>query len=209
MMNSEELNAFLAELLGEHLEKFRAEIERMVAAIALPPFMPPPVWMAGRHAAGATVRHRNGLFTARRDTSDEPPTEAWLPVLVGIATVGVEWPSDRRMVMRIELSDGTMVETEREFLMPIARGFWKAEETYNEGDRVLRFGDWQAAKASIGIDPNTAANDGHWLKVTGKQHREVSFKLDDDGRMFENGHQIGSIKPMVAQLLGSLIGAAR
>jgi hypothetical protein len=211
-----DIDDLVAEILGEHLERFRGDFERMrqelggfidatVAAKPLPPFVPPAAWAAGRHSGGCVVRHRNGLFFARRDTNDEPPTDAWLPLLVGIAGVAFEWPDDRTMVLRVELSDGEVVESERDFVVPIARGFWKAEETYREGDRVLRFGDWQAALPSTGIDPNSAANDGHWIKVTGKQHRAVSFKLDDDGTLYESGQAIGSIKPLVAELLGDLV----
>jgi hypothetical protein len=206
-MNRADLDTLVADVLGEHLERFRSDIERMVAEKALPPFVPPPIWAAGRHAAGAVVRHRNGLFSARRDTSDEPPTDAWLPLLVGIATVGFTWADDRHMTLRVELSDGTTVETERDFAVPIARGFWLPDVDYVEGDRVLRFGDWQAAKASKGIMPNGAENDGHWIKVTGKTARAVSFKLDDDGTLFENGHEIGTIKPLVANLLRDLVPA--
>jgi hypothetical protein len=206
-MNRADLDTLVADVLGEHLEKFRADIERLVAEKAIPPFTPPTPWAPARYGAGATVRHRNGLFCARRDTSDAPPSDAWLPLLVGIASVGFAWADDRHMTLRVELSDGTTVETERDFAVPIARGFWLPDVEYVEGDRVLRFGDWQAAKPSKGIMPNGAENDGHWIKVTGKTARAVSFKLDDDGTLFENGHEIGTIKPLVANLLRDLVPA--
>jgi len=207
-MNRADIDSVVADVLADHLEKFRHDIERMVAEKALPPFAPPPVWSAGRHAAGMVIRHHNGLFCARRDTSDEPPSDAWLPLLVGIASVGFEWKDDRNMVLRVVLSDGTTVETEREFIVPIARGFWQPDATYHEGDRVLRFGEWQAIKDSIGVDPNTDTAE-HWVKVTGRIRRAVSFKLDDDGTMYENGREIGSIKPLVANLLRDLTGGGR
>jgi len=199
-----DLDLFLAELLAEHLGQFRVEIERMVAAKPLPPFTPPPVWVAGRHGASVVVRHRNGLFSARRDTDDEPPSDAWLPLLVGIASVEIDWPDDRTLRFAVAMSDGNVIENAREFTVPIARGFWQAEATYREGDRVLRFGDWQAAKASTGIDPNGDANDGHWVKVAGKRDRALSLRLDDDGTLYEDGRAIGSIKPLVSELLGAL-----
>jgi hypothetical protein len=201
MQHRADLDALVADVLGDHLARFRDELERMVAAKALPPFLPPSVWVEGRHGAGSVVRHHNGLFCSRRDTADEPPSDAWLPLLVGIAGVDFRWSDDRTMSLRVMLSDGTLVETEREFRVPIARGFWKAETVYREGDRVLRFGDWQALKESTGIDPNTDANDGHWAKVTGKQARAVSFRLDDDGTMYEGERAIGSIKPTIKDLL--------
>lgn len=202
MSTTAETEAMLVELLGDHLEQFRADLERMVAAKPLPPFVPPPLWQPGRHGAGIVVRHRNGMFYARRDTDEEPPSDAWLPLLVGIATVGVEWPTDRTMALRVELSDGAVIVTEQDFVVPLARGFWKADESYLEGDRVVRFGDWQAVKASIGIDPNTEANDGHWIKVGGRQSRAAfNFKIDDEGTLYENGHAIGSLKPVIAGLL--------
>lgn len=200
-----DLDALVAELLGEHLVAFRAELERMVAAKPLPPFVPPPVWVAGRHPAGVVVRHRNGLFYSRRDSDDEPPSDAWLPLLVGIAGVAFQWADDRTMVLKVELSDGDVIETERDFAIPISRGFWKDGDAYRIGDRVQRFGDWEAAKPSTGIDPRTEANAGHWIKVTGKQARALSLKLDDDGTMYESGHAIGTIKPMVAELFGRLV----
>lgn len=204
-MKTDELESVLADLFAEHIAQLRVDIERMIDAKALPPFVPPPVWTLGRHGAGAVVRHKNGLFSARRDTEDEPPTDAWLPLLVGIAGVDFRWSDDRTMQMRVMLSDGTVVETEREFTMPIARGLWSPDSDYREADRVVRFGDWQALKPSKGIDPHGDAAEGVWVKVTGKSARVASFKLDDDGTMFEGGHRIGSIKPLVSDLLRDLV----
>lgn len=204
-MKREDLDAFIADVLAEHLEKFKLDIQRMVSAIALPPFLPPPMWAEGRHSAGSVVRHRNGLFSARRDTADEPPTEAWLPVLVGIASVDIKWPDDRRMVLQVELSDGNTIETEREFNVPIARGFWNAEQKYRIGDRVLRFGEWQAIKDHVGIDPHPGDNSEYWVRVAGKQARGVSFRLDNDGKMYESEHVIGDIRPVVHDVLAALV----
>jgi hypothetical protein len=87
--------------------------------------------------------------------------------------------------------------------VPIVRGFWEAEIAYRAGDRVFRFGEWHAVKESHGIDPPT--DDGtHWLKVNTKTNRGVSFKLNDDGTLLENGHPIGSIKPLVSELFANL-----
>jgi hypothetical protein len=205
-MKPQDLDALVADILGEHLARFRDEIERLIAAKPVPPFVPPAVWVDGRHAAGVSVRHRNGLFYARRDTTDEPPSDAWLPLLVGIAGADFRWTDDRTMTLMVSLSDGTIVSTQREFIVPIARGFWQADVAYREGDRVLRFGDWQCAKDCTGIDPNGDANDGQWLRVNGKAGRSVSFRLDDDGTLYESGREIGSIKPLVAHLLRDLTG---
>ncbi|HKV17358.1 MAG TPA: hypothetical protein VJQ81_20095 [Reyranella sp.] len=206
-MKTDDLDVMLADIIAEHFARLRVDIERMIDAKALPPFVPPHVWTKGRHAAGVVVRHRNGLFSARRDTDDEPPSDAWLPLLVGIASVALDWTDDRHLVLRVELSDGTTVETARDFVVPLARGYWTADAAYREGDRVIRFGDWQAAKPSTGIDPQGDANDGHWLKVNGKGGRVASFKLDDDGTMYESGSRIGTIKPLVANLLRDLVPA--
>lgn len=207
MIERADIEATVADILAEQLQTFHATVERMVAAKPVPPFVPPPIWVPGRHGAGLSVRHRNGLFFALRDNEAEPPSDAWLPLVVGIASVGFKWADERTMILSVELSDGHCVETERAFVLPFARGFWNAQLTYREGDRVVRFGDWQAAKESAGIDPNTEANDGHWIKVTGKQHRQLSLKLDKDGTLFENGEAIGSIKPLVAALLRELVPA--
>jgi len=205
-MKPQDLDALVADILGEHLARFRDEIERLIAAKPVPPFVPPAVWVEGRHAAGVSVRHRNGLFYARRDTTDEPPSDAWLPLLVGIAGADFRWTDDRTMELHVALSDGTVIATRREFAVPIARGFWQADAAYRLGDRVLRFGDWQAVKESTGIDPNSDANDGHWLKVNGKAPRVVSFRLDDNGTLYEGGREIGTIRPLVATLLRDLTG---
>jgi len=205
-MKTDDLDVLLADIIAEHFQRLRGDVERMIAAKPVPPFMPPQMWSAGRHSAGAVVRHLNGLFCARRDTFDEPPSDAWLSLLVGIAAVAFEWSDDRHMTLRVDLSDGTVVETRRDFAVPIARGFWQADVMYRVGDRVLRFGDWQAIKDSMGIDPNAADGGEHWAKVIGKGSRTASFKLDDDGTMFESGREIGSIKPLVANLLRDLTG---
>lgn len=207
-MKTDDLDALLADIIADHFARLRVDVERMIDAKALPPFTPPGVWVEGRHAAGVVVRHNNGLFSARRDTNDEPPSDAWLPLLVGIAAVAFEWSDDRHMTLRVDLSDGTVVETQRDFVIPIARGWWQSDADYREGDRVLRFGDWQAAKPSKGIDPQSSDNDGHWLKVIGKGSRTASFKLDDNGTMYESGREIGTIRPLVANLLRDLTGGA-
>jgi hypothetical protein len=200
-----DINTEVADILAEQLSDFRAEVVRLVADKPLPPFVPPPIWQPGRHGAGSVVRHRNGLFYARRDTTEEPPTDAWLPLLVGIASIGFDWPDDRTMLLKVELSDGAVIETERDFQMPLVRGAWLVDADYREGDRVLRFGEWQATKPCKGIDPCGQDNDGHWLKVSGKQLRSLSLKLDDDGTMYENGHAIGTIKPLVSELFSALV----
>lgn len=204
-MKTDDLDTLLADIIAEHFATLRVDIERMIDAKALPPFVPPQVWTEGRHAAGLVVRHRNGLFSARRDTSDEPPSEAWLPLLVGIAAVALDWRDDRHLVLRIELSDGTSVETQRDFVIPIARGYWEPDVQYRAGDRVIRFGDWQALQDSMGIDPQGVDAGEHWAKVNGKGGRVASFKLDDDGTMYESGSRIGTIKPLVANLLRDLV----
>src|ERR1044072_3226398 len=96
-MKTDDLDALLADIIAEHFARLRVDIERMIDAKALPPFVPPGVWTEGRHAAGVVVRHNNGLFSARRDTNDEPPSDAWLPLLVGIASVALDWSDERRL----------------------------------------------------------------------------------------------------------------
>jgi hypothetical protein len=206
-MTQQDLDALVADILGEHLARFREDIERLIAAKPVPPFVPPAVWVEGRHAAGVSVRHRNGLFYARRDTTDEPPSDAWLPLLVGISGADFRWTDDRTMQLSVALSDGTVVTTQREFAVPIARGFWQPEVMYREGDRVQRFGEWQALKTSMGIDPNGADGGEAWLRINGKSARAVSFRLDDDGTLYEGSREIGSIKPLVATLLRGLVPA--
>jgi hypothetical protein len=100
---AEELLAVKAELTGH--------VDRAVAAKPLPPFVPPPIWTEGRHGAGSAVRHRNGLFLARRDTEGEPgKDDGWLPLLVGLAGLDLRWEGERTVALRAMLSDGSSYE---------------------------------------------------------------------------------------------------
>jgi hypothetical protein len=195
------------ELVGVKVE-LSAHVERAVAAKALPPFVPPPVWTEGRHGAGVMVRHRNGLFLARRDTYGEPgKDDAWLPVLVGLSGLDLRWEGERTVALRAMLSDGTSYEMVRTLAVPIVRGYWSAEADYEPADRVFRFGEWHALQASKGIQPGTRGSEEHWLKVGGKNAKpeKRAFALTDDGELTESGHVIGSFKPMIAELLDGLV----
>lgn len=208
-MDRQQVDALIAEIMTEHFDHLRAELEaridRAVGSKPLPPFGPPPVWVAGRHGAGVNVRHRNGVFHARRDTEEEPgKSDAWLPLLVGVATMEFQWTDDRRITLSVELSDGTTKAVSHDLAVPIVRGFWEVEADYKPGDRVFRFGEWHATAESKGIDPTGAEAEGKWIKVNGKAARGVSFKVDDDGTISENGHPIGTLKPMVVELFNKL-----
>src|SRR5947208_12930194 len=106
-MTREEIITLIATVVGEEVLGAKAElvghVERAVAAKPLPPFVPPAAWTEGRHGAGITVRHRNGLFLARRDTADEPPADAWLPILVGVAGLDLRWEGERTVALRAML----------------------------------------------------------------------------------------------------------
>lgn len=207
-MTRDEADALVADVMADRFTRLRADLEarldRRVAEKALPPFSPPAPWTAGRHGGGTTVRHRNGLFWARRDTEGEPGVdEAWLCVVGGIAGIGVSW-HDHTLALTIEQSDGKTVVFGVDLDVPIARGYWQPDADYKPGDRVIRQGEWHAARSSKNVDPSSDAADGVWLKISGKQSRGASFKVDDDGTLYENGHAIGSLKPMVAELFAKL-----
>jgi hypothetical protein len=209
-MTREEADALVAEVMAEHFERLRDvlidTIERNIRDKPIPPFTPPTPWTPARYGAGVTVRHRNGMFYARRDTDEEPGTaDAWLPLLVGVAGIDMRWNGERALVLAVELSDGRVVETERELAMPIVRGYWDAETIYAPGDRVFRYGEWHACAPSQGIDPTADGGEQAWVKVAGKAVRTVSFKLDDDGTMYESGHAIGSVKPVIVETLERLV----
>jgi hypothetical protein len=181
-------------------------VQRLVASKPLPPFAPPPVWTAGRHSASTSVRHANGLFMARRDTEHEPPHEDWLPLVVGLAGFELSWNGERTVALRTRLSDGTGYEMIRTLAVPLFRGYWSSDADYEEGDRVARFGEWHALKASKGVEPGSAGSDEAWLRVNGKANTERrSFRLSDDGELSESGHVIGSFKPMMRELLDDLL----
>jgi hypothetical protein len=213
-MTREEADAMVADVMAEHFARLSADlearIERLIAAKPVPPFTPPPIWTEGRHhSAGVTVRWRNGLFYARRDTEGEPGVdEAWLPLLVGLAGFDMRWVDDHKFVCMATLSDGRLIETEREIAVPIVRGYWNAEHTYLPGDRVFRYGEHSALKMSMGVDPTGAEAEGTWEKVGGKYARALSFAVDAEGTITENGREIGTLKPMVKKLFDDLTGRA-
>lgn len=208
-MTREELDDLMAELMAEHFARLEADLtaklDRAVAAKPLPPFVPPPVWTEGRHGAGSVVRHRNGIFSARFDSADEPPSEAWLPLVVGLAAFDMKWTDDRTFTAQATLSDGRVVETARVVAVPIVRGYWNAETTYLPGDRVFRFGEWHATTMSLGVDPTGTEAEGRWEKVGGKYARALAFAVDDEGTVSEAGRPIGTIKPLVQALLEKLV----
>jgi hypothetical protein len=212
-MNRDELDALVADVMAEHFARLRADleamIERAILAKPLPPFVPPPVWTEGKHGAGAVVRACGGLFMARRDTTATPLLDddgAWLPLVVGLAGFDMRWVDDHKFVCMAHLSDGRVIETEREIAVPIVRGYWNAESTYLPGDRVFRYGEHHCLKMSLGIDPTSAEAEGVWEKVGGKYARPLSFAVDDDGTITENGREIGTLKPMVKKLFDDLTG---
>lgn len=211
MITRDEILAIVGEAMGGEFERMQTELESklagLVAAKPLPPFVPPMPWdyRGTLHPAGLVVRHRNGLFMARRDTTDQPPSEAWLPLLVGLASVAVDWPDDRTLAIRLELSDGTVVEHRKEFAVPIVRGFWEPERTYRPGDRVIHKGEFEATTESIGIDPQSDEGCKTWLKVSSAKLKPLDLVLSKDGDMQHGGHVIGTIKPLVADLFKALV----
>jgi hypothetical protein len=210
-MTRDELDALVADVMAEHFARLRddlaAHIDRVIASKPLPSFVPPPMWSEGRHGAGATVRWRNGLFSARRDTEGEPgQDEAWLPLLVGLAGFDMRWVDDHKFRLTAELSDGRVVETEREIAVPIVRGYWNAETNYMPGDRVFRYGEHSAITMSMGCDPNGSEAEGVWEKVGGKYTRQPAWSLDEaTGVLSENGNHIGSIKPLFATVVAEAL----
>lgn len=201
-MTREEADALVADVMAEHFARLRADlealIERAIAAKPLPPFVPPPVWTEGKHGAGSVVRAHGGIFYARRDTDGHPGEDdgAWLPLVVGLAGFDMRWVDDHKFVCMARLSDGRLVETEREIAVPIVRGYWNAEATYMPGDRVFRYGEHSAVKMSLGVDPTSAEAEGTWEKVGGKYARPLTWVLDEKSLVLsENGRDVGSIRP--------------
>jgi len=203
-MTREQIIELITQVIGDEITLMRADVERLVAQKPLPPFLPPPSWAAGRHGASSVVRHCNGLFMARRDTDSEPPHEDWLPLVVGVAGV-VLGMDERTLTLRTRLSDGSSHLLERTLAVPLMRGVWSAEADYDEGDRVLCRGEWHALGPSRGVEPGSEGSDVSWLKVGGKARPSLNLALDEDGTMTESGHAIGSIKPLVRELLADLV----
>jgi len=210
-MTREEMDDLMADVMGDHFARLAADLElrleRAIASRPLPPFVPPAMWSEGkRYAAGSSVRWRNGIFFAQRDSEGEPGhDDAWLPLVVGLAGFEMHWSGDRTFCARAVLSDGRAVEIEREVALPIVRGYWNAETTYLPGDRVFRHGEWNATAMSLGVDPTSPDTEGRWEKVGGRYARALALAVDDDGTVSESGKPIGSIKPLVQGLLEKLL----
>ena len=144
------------------------------------------------------MRAHGGIFYARRDTDGHPGDDdgAWLPLVVGLAGFDMRWVDDHKFVCMARLSDGRLVETEREIAVPIVRGYWNAETTYLPGDRVFRYGEHSAVKMSLGVDPTSTEAEGTWEKVGGKYARPLTWVLDEKSLVLsENGRDVGSIRP--------------
>jgi hypothetical protein len=208
-MTREQIIELITQVVGDELTLMRTEVERLVAAKPLPPFTPPPIWAAGRTSASVVVRHVNGLFMARRDTEAEPPGEDWLPLVVGVAEIKAQIDG-RNVSIATRLSDGRFELVAHKLAVPIVRGYWSADVDYEPGDRVFRFGEFHALEASKGIEPGSEGSDVVWLKVGGKHKSptpppQLAFALDDDGNMTESGRVVGSIKPLVRELLTDLV----
>jgi hypothetical protein len=212
-MTREEIDALVADVMAEHFARLRddliAHIDRAIAAKPLPPFVPPPVWTEGKHGAGTVVRAHGGIFMARRDTTAQPLADddgSWLPLVVGLAGFDMRWVDDHKFVCMAHLSDGRMVEAEREIAVPIVRGYWNAEATYMPGDRVFRYGEHSAVKMSLGVDPTSTDAEGVWEKVGGKYARSLTWSLDETtGVLTENGRDVGSIKPMFTSVIEAVV----
>lgn len=181
-------------------------IDKAIASRPLPPFATPPPWTAGRHGAGTSVRANGGLFMARWDTEAEPPDESWQPLVVGLAGADMRWNDEqKKLVFRMRLSDGRIIENEQAIALPVVRGYWEPESTYLPGDRVFRFGEWTCLKLSLGVDP-TKDESGHWKKVGGKYARDVVFKVDEKtGEMTDNGRAIFNVRKMFAEVVAEAI----
>jgi hypothetical protein len=212
-MTRDEIIKLITDVVGDSVSVVRDDLElridRAVAAKPLPPFLPPPVWTEGTHAASAVVRHSNGIFMARRDTTSEPPGEDWLPMVVGVAGLDLRWTGERTLAMRARLSDGRHYEMIRTLAVPLVRGIWSPDTEYEEGDRVFRFGEYHALAPSKAIEPGTPEGDAVWLKVGGNsknQKREpLALALDEEGTLTESGRPIGSLKPLITDTLDRLL----
>jgi len=208
MKRDADLDAFLAEVLAEHLAAMRAELIELVgkaiAAKPLPPFVPPPAWAEGKHyAASCCVRHRGGLFYALRDTEDQPPSDAWVPLIVGLSGIDLRWLDDGHKFMAFaQLSDGRVIEHQCEIAVPIVRGYWNAETLYYPGDRVFRYGEHHCIKQCMSIDPTAPDGGEHWEKVGGKHARPVTFQLDEEtGELSENGRSVGNVRKVFEKVV--------
>lgn len=209
-MTRDEIENMLGELVGESMASMRADLEarldRAVDAKPLPPFVPPPPWTEGRHSEGRVVRHRNGLFVARYDTASEPGTSmAWAPLLVGIADFAIEWTNDRTLEIRCTLSDGNEIVRGHEFPVPLTRGEWQPDENYRPGDRVIHGSEYEALVPNSGEKPGLEGSEKTWLRVARKYQRAIDLVLANDGQFTNHGHAVGNIKPVLTEVLGTLL----
>lgn len=216
-MTREELESLVADVLGEQFARLKvdlmADIERAVAAKPIPPFVPPAPWVAGYYGAGLVVRHRGGIFYARRDTDGEPGIDdAWLSLLNGYVGCSVRWHDDRTLAVRHESSDGALTQATTVFPVPISRGAYDGRTLYQVGDRVTtKTHEWEAIAQTQGNDPTDPTDpevrSKFWRKVSVK--RLPNFRLDDDGNLTAGGEQVGSIKALVTKVLTDLVDKSR
>jgi hypothetical protein len=217
-MTREQIEELIATLFSEHLARLKKLVEdnivKAVAAKPLAPFVPPMQWIAARYSAGCTVRHRNGIFHAVRDTEGEPgvdPDGSWLPLVVGIASIDA-LIDGRTMSLVVSGSDGLRASLKHDLPIPIYRGVWDEARDYTAHDMVTQKGAiWHAHSDSKGLRPGTDEGAAAWklaVKNGEKGGGQIvsSLRLSDDGDLTiadQSGeaHTVGSIKKLVAELL--------
>lgn len=216
-MADKEFEAIVAQVIAEQMKgvferverRIVQEVERAVAAKPLPPFVPPMPWAAARFGAGSVVRHRNGIFSALRDTDSEPGVGgdgAWLPLVVGVASVSLG-AGKRELLLDIEMSDGNAQTITFDMPIPIYRGIWQEGENYATHDQVSRKGSiYSARSASVGVPPGTDSGATHWqLAVKNERGFLPVFRIDPKGVMTctldDDVRDVGSIRDLLVEAL--------
>lgn len=91
---------------------------------------------------GTYARHANGLWRAFEDTLG---MRGWECLVAGVASLSIDAPSERELVVTAMLSTGDKVEQQVRLSHPIDRGVYRPEEKYSKGDGVTFGGSWWIA----------------------------------------------------------------
>lgn len=137
--------------------------------------LPPVPYAAGKtYGFGDWVLHDGGVWIAARSTDDEPHCDspAWDCVVPGVKSLETIQGADPRVVeLHYELSNGHTAKHAVRFGLPIARGVYNENNTYEVNDLVTFDGSWWEAQRAGKLGRPTI-DPGAW-RLTIKHGRDA------------------------------------
>jgi hypothetical protein len=168
--------------LRQEQQEFHRSLERLVNAIVdarvatklaeiARPYQPPTTFAVDRiYPAGRLATYRGGLWQALDDTGQEPGTGAdWRLLANGIADISgfLDEDDPRLMTFAVNMSSGDTVNLAASLPIPVHRGPWQAEATYQPADEVFHNGSsWRARRETKSAPPGD-----DWLLVASRGER--------------------------------------